>query len=225
MTPGIERDTPHAPGAAVSDRLKRAIVEHYEGQLRRHGPTAQGMDWKDEASQRLRFEILCGVGDLDGRTVCEVGAGVGHLYDFLRDRGIAADYHGIDLSAEMVAAARRRHPSVSFEQRDILRDLPAATYDVVLCSGLFHVRLEHSDADFALFVRESVRRMYAMCRIAIAFNLMSDQVDFRSPRLFYADAGAMLDFCRRELSRFVVLRHDYPLYEHTIYVYRHAPGA
>ena len=50
-----------------------------------------------------------------------------------------------------------------------------------------------------------------------------DRVDFRSPSLYYANPGEVVDFCCRELSRYVVLRHDYPLYEHTIYVYREPP--
>ena len=91
---------------------------------------------------------------------------------------------------------------------------------MVLCSGLFHVKLDRSDEEWADFVRASLRRMYAMCREAIAFNLMSDQVDTRSDSLFYPDTGEMLEFCRRELSRYVCLRHDYPLYETTFYVYR-----
>jgi SAM-dependent methyltransferase len=178
------------------------------------------MDWKDEASQRLRFEILCAVADLDGKSVCEIGCGAGHLVDFLRQRGIAARYHGIDLSEEMLAAARRRHPDVSFAHRDILLGAETGEYDVLLCSGLFHVKLDHRDDEWWRFVRETVRRMYVMCRVGIAFNLMTDQVDFRSPSLFYANPAQVFDLCRRELSRFTVLRHDYPLYEFTVYVYR-----
>lgn len=204
----------------VSERLKRDVVGHYERALRRHGATAEGMDWKDEHSQRLRFEVLCDVGDLDGATVHEVGAGAGHLFDFLRERGIRAEYSGCDLSAEMVAAARELHPGVSFEQRDVLRDPHDRRFDVVLCSGLFHVRLDHSEDAWWEFVQQIVRRMYDACDRAIAFNLMSDHVDFRSPKLFYANPGRVLDFCRRELSRAVALRHDYPLYEFTTYVYR-----
>jgi SAM-dependent methyltransferase len=203
--------------------LKRAVVEHYERQLHRFGPTARGMDWKDEASQRLRFEVLTGVADLAGRTVLEIGAGAGHLRDFLRERGVAAAYAGIDLSAEMVAAARRRHPDVPFEQRDILADPPPPA-DVVLCSGLFHVKLDHGEGEWRAFVEAMLRRMFETCRVALAFNLMSDQVDFRSPSLFYANPGEILDFCRRELGRFVALRHDYPLHEFTVYVYRDRPA-
>jgi hypothetical protein len=70
-----------------------------------------------------------------------------------------------------------------------------------------------------------VRRMWALARQAIAFNLLTDQVDHRVPALHYASPGLWLDFCRRELGRHVVLRHDYPLHEYTLYVYRRARGA
>jgi SAM-dependent methyltransferase len=152
--------------------------------------------------------------------VCEIGCGAGHLVDWLRDRGIAARYHGIDLSREMIDAARRRHPEAAFEQRDILSGDAGDAYDFVLCSGLFHVKLDHREDEWRSFVEATIRRMYAMCRVGIAFNLMTDLVDFRSPSLFYAQSGEMFDFCRRELSRYAVLRHDYPLYEFSVYVYR-----
>ena len=213
-----------AERGAASEELKRVVVEHYESQLARHGPTARGMDWKDEASQRLRFDLLCGVCPLEGRSVHEIACGAGHLWDFMTASGIRPSaYSGSDLSHAMVNAARARHPDIPFEQRDILMDPPGPSYDVVLCSGLFHVKLDRSEAEWKSFVRESLRRMFAMSRVAISFNLMSDHVDYRADELYYAEAGEMLDFCRSELSRFVTLRHDYPLYEFTTYVYRDAP--
>ena len=109
---------------------------------------------------------------------------------------------------------------MSFERRDILVGDVGSAYDFVLCSGLFHVKLANDDDEWRRFVEATLRRMYALCRVGIAFNLMTDLVDFRSPSLFYANPGEVNDFCRRELSRFTVLRHDYPLYEFTVYVYR-----
>ncbi len=205
--------------------LEQAVVDHYERQLQRHGPTAQGMDWKDSASQELRFDVLCSVCDLDGRSLHEVGAGAGHLVDYLAARGIDAEYSGSDLSPAMIAAARQRHPQVRFRLLDILRapELPLA--DVVVCSGLFHVKLDHPDEAWREFLWSMLRRMFTMCREAMSFNLMTDQVDFRSPTLYYADPAEVLEFCRRELSRYVALRHDYPLYEYTVHVYREASSA
>jgi SAM-dependent methyltransferase len=214
--------TPGAAGSGVPPELKQAVVAHYEAKLRRHGPTPEGMDWKDAASQRLRFRVLCEVCDLGGLSLHEVGAGAGHLLDYLRERGVAVDYSGSDLSPAMVEAARRLHPGARFELRDLLLEAPAPSYDVVVCSGLFHVSLGQGEQAWRRFVHETLRRMWALCRVAIAFNLMSDQVDYRVRELYYSSPGEMLDFCRRELGRFTVLRHDYPLHEYTVYVYRRA---
>jgi 2-polyprenyl-3-methyl-5-hydroxy-6-metoxy-1,4-benzoquinol methylase len=200
--------------------MKQQVVDHYEGQLRQFGPTARGMDWKDETSQMLRFEVLCAIDSLIGKSVCEIGCGAGHLDDYLRRLGGPVEYCGIDLSEQMVAEARRRNPRASFEHRDILADPRPEIYDVVMASGLFHVKLEHREEDWRNFVEQSIVRMFEMCRLGIAFNMMSDQVDFRSPRLFYSNPGEVFEFCQRELSRFVTIRHDYPLYEYTVYVYR-----
>lgn len=204
--------------------LKRTVVSHYEAALQTHGPTAQGMDWKDEASQRLRFRLLCEICDLNGKSIHEVGAGAGHLCDFLNERGGTPEYSGSDLSAEMVDAARKRHPGVRFDRWDLLAELNLQSYDVLVCSGLFHVRVNNSEDDWRDFVRSMVRRMYGLCRVGIAFNLMTDQVDFKNDRLYYSNPGEMLDFCRRELSRYVTVRHDYRLYEYTTYVYRNPTG-
>jgi SAM-dependent methyltransferase len=218
----LSEPTPPVRGSkgAALESLKRDVVDHYERQLRRHGPTARGMDWKDEASQELRFALLCEVADLEGRSVAEIGCGAGHLADFLQRRGIEAHYFGFDLSEEMVAAAKGRRPELRFQCLDILRDPLPEQYDVVLCSGLFHVKLDREEGEWREFVHEMLRRMYEASRLAIAFNLMTDQVDFRSPDLYYSAPGETLDFCRTSLSRFVALRHDYPLYEYTTYVFR-----
>jgi SAM-dependent methyltransferase len=219
------RDRDPLGGGLVSGVAVRSVVDHYERQLARFGPTARGMDWKDESSQELRFRLLCEVCDLDGLSVHDLGAGAGHLCDYLAKQGRNVDYSGSDLSGAMVDSARQLHPDQRFFQMDLLADAGRERWDVVLCSGLFFVKLEHSDAEWDGFVRAMLRRMFERCTKALAFNLMSDHVDWRVDRLYYAGAGDMFDFCRQELSRRVVLRHDYPLHEYTVYVYRDADAS
>ncbi len=217
---------PSADRSAAEPRLsalEQPVVEHYERKLAAHGATARGMDWRDEASQELRFAVLCSVCSLAGRSVHEVGAGAGHLLDFLRARAIAANYSGSDLSRLMVETARSRHPGVRFAHRDVLAS-PGERFDVVLASGIFHVKLANRDGEWRAFIEQAVRRMYESCRVAIAFNLMTDRVDYRSETLYYANPGEILEFCTRNLSRFVAVRHDYGLHEFTVHVYRDAVG-
>ena len=73
-------------------------------------------------------------------------------------------------------------------------------------------------------MQATLRHMFAACDVGIAFNAITDVVDYRSDDLWYSNAGEMLRFCQTELSRHVTLRHDYPLYEYTVYVYRNPGG-
>ena len=200
-----------------------AVVAHYERQLAVHGATAQGMNWKDTASQRLRYEVLLDVCDCSGKSLHEVAAGAGHLLDLLGQRGVAVDYSGSDRSARMVAAARARHPGGVFERRDVLALPDRPSYDLVLGSGLFHVKLDTPSVQWQAFMEQAIASMYGACRYAVAFNAMSNRVDYRVPELHYTNVEQMLAFCRR-LTPHVVLRHDYPLYEFSLYLYKDTPG-
>lgn len=64
---------------------------------------------------------------LAGRgTVWDLGCGPGHVARYLFERGVTVA--GLDLSAALVAWARKLHPGISFEQGDFRR-LPAADHD------------------------------------------------------------------------------------------------
>ncbi|MFC8800479.1 class I SAM-dependent DNA methyltransferase [Promicromonospora sp. NPDC057138] len=52
-----------------------------------------------------------------GGTVADVGCGPGHVTAYLRDRGV--DAFGIDLSPQLVAAARKANPGIRFDVGDM----------------------------------------------------------------------------------------------------------
>jgi hypothetical protein len=49
---------------------------------------------------------------------------------------------------------------------------------------------------------------------------MSKQVDWERDDLFHLPLDVMSSFVSANLSRRFVVRHDYPLFEYTTYVYR-----
>jgi SAM-dependent methyltransferase len=218
---GDKRESSVSTGPLASQERREHVVCHYEDQLRRHGPTAEGMDWKDAASQNLRFRILTDGLDLTGAKVHDVGAGVGHLYEYLRDQGHNVAYSGSDLSQDMVAAARNRYPEARFGQQDVLNleDNSGESFDFLFCSGLFHVKLDCPEEQWAAFVEHAVGRMYALCNVAISFNMMSDRVDYRADGLYHSNPEAMQAFCEGLGGR-VVLNDDYPLYEYTVHLFK-----
>jgi SAM-dependent methyltransferase len=63
------------------------------------------------------------VGSAGGRTVADIGCGPGRITAYLHSLGLEA--FGIDLSPEMVAAARRDHPGLQFKEGSMeALDLP-----------------------------------------------------------------------------------------------------
>src|SRR5580704_1729151 len=95
--------------AADEEPFRERTRSYYAARLAAHGATAHGMDWKDEASQRLRFERIARH-LAPGASLLDVGCGDASLLAFLRASGAApSSYLGIDIVPGMVDAARARH--------------------------------------------------------------------------------------------------------------------
>jgi len=80
--------------------------------------------------------------------------------------------------------------------------------------------LRHTVADWQDYVMETLATIDARSTRAFAFNMLStySDVERRRDDLFYMDALAMFDACKRRFSPRVALLHDYPLYEFTMIV-------
>ncbi len=77
-----------------------------------------------------------------GTAVADLGCGPGHVSAWLAGNGVPAT--GIDLSANMIAAARREFPGVDFREGDFL-DLPAKDGEfgaVVALYSIIHLEPE-----------------------------------------------------------------------------------
>ncbi|MEW6731687.1 MAG: class I SAM-dependent methyltransferase [Acidobacteriota bacterium] len=205
------------------EQLKEKVIEYFERCLAEHGDSPQGVDYNGKQSQYQRFEVLAGIASLANKSILDVACGLGHFYDFLHEHSsLPKEYKGVDISPGMIERAQARNPQLQFCIEDLLA-LPAPPeplFDYVICCGLFHLRANNAEAEWTEFTQSMITRMYQYARYGLAFNMMTDQVDFKVDRLYYADPTYYFNFCRHNLSRRVCLRHDYPLYEFTIYVYR-----
>lgn len=204
------------------------VARLYGRSLSDHGLTSKGVGWKDEGGQLLRFEKLCAVldrgGDAGEISVNDLGCGYGAMFRYL-DRLPGARlsaYHGYDISDEMLAAAASAVADPRAEFVRAARATREADYSFV--SGTFNVKQEASDEVWAAHVREMILNLAEHSRKGFAFNVLSTYVDWKQENLFYADPLAFFDFCKRHVSPYVALLHDYPLYEWTICVRQRGPG-
>jgi SAM-dependent methyltransferase len=194
----------------------------YTANLAEHGTSSASVGWPDPEKQRLRFDKLAYVIASDPPTepitVNDWGCGYGAMFRYLDERPDVrlGGYTGYDISAEMLAAARSfvGDPRATWVQGAEVTK--AADYSFV--SGTFNVRMEASDAAWQAYIERTLQQLAERSRKGFAFNLLTSYVDWRKDDLFYADPSHFFGFCRENISRFVTLLHDYPLYEWTIAV-------
>lgn len=212
----------------VRQEVSDALIEVgrlYSAGLAAYGTEPISVGWSDAASQRFRFaklaQVLAGV---DGPiTVNDLGCGYGSLFAHLDEMaGIElAGYHGYDLSESMLERAR---DFTDGRAQLIPASEPTLLADYSFASGPFNVKRACSHAAWAEYVREALRRLAEKSRFGFAFNLLTTFADDKRDSLFYADPCAFFDFCKREISPYVTLLHDYPLSEWTMLVYHRAAG-
>jgi SAM-dependent methyltransferase len=205
---------------AKADHILSDIAGYYSEKLAEHGETPRGADWNGEESQRLRFrQLLKIVDDRPSFSMNDLGCGYGALYDFMKPRHTEFSYVGFDVAGNMVQAATARHAGAA-NARFVLASEPSAIADYGVASGIFNVRLDHSDVAWRAHLETTLDAMDRTSRHGFAFNCLTSWSDPQRmrPELYYADPSMLFDHCKRRYARNVALLHDYDLYEFTILV-------
>ncbi|CAM3944477.1 class I SAM-dependent methyltransferase [Nocardiopsis rhodophaea] len=94
------------------------------------------------------------VGAAEGGPVADLGCGPGHVTAYLRQLGLT-DVFGVDLSPEMVAIARRTHPSLRFDEGSMTAlDMPDSSLGgIVAWYSIIHTPAGELSKVFAEFDR------------------------------------------------------------------------
>ena len=213
------------------DEISRMLGEHYAQTFAIHGQRPEGVDWGTcPDDHHIRLDRMLAVTDSDncaqGRpTLLDVGCGYGSLLELIQQRGQSLDYHGIDLCEAMVRAAGTKFPGARWSVGDILLWDSDAKYDYVVCNGILTQKLGASIREMDEYAKSLIMKMFELCNIGVAFNLMTTHVNFMAENLYYRNPVELLAWCMTELTPRVRLDHAYPLFEYTVYLYREdAPG-
>lgn len=200
--------------------ILKEVSDYYSAKLAEHGDSPKGVDWNGEESQVLRFEQLTKIIQQDaGFSVNDYGCGYGALLDYLNDRYADFNYYGCDISSDMINAAQAKHRDIQ-RARFYVAAVPEAISDYGVASGVFNVRLGHSDAEWKEYLEQTLDTLDRTSRCGFAFNCLTSYSDAEKMRnyLYYADPLELFDYCKKRYSRHVALLHDYGLYEFTILV-------
>jgi len=208
------------------DDIVSALRGHYSRAFATHGPTARGVDWGTAADVELRYEKMLAVID-PARTpasqpvsLLDAGCGYGGLWQLIQNRALPVAYTGFDVCDNMIDWARAHQTGADFVLGDVMTDGAPGSFDYVVANGILTQKLETTIAAMDIFAQRLVRRMFELCRVGVAFNIMTTKVNFAAPNLYYRNPAEFLAWCQAEITPQAKLDHAYPLYEYTIYLYR-----
>jgi SAM-dependent methyltransferase len=164
---------------------KKIIRAHYERRIEPGRASHDVLDWSDAPAQHARFEVLVRHVALGGKSLLDVGCGLGDLYGFLQGRGIPVDYTGVDLVDKLVRAARRAHPGGRFLCADVFdaHEFRGRRFDVVFCSGAFNLNLGNNRE----FLPQAAARLMELAGEVAVFNLLHHRTTDRYDHCFYYD--------------------------------------
>ena len=155
-------------------------------------------------------------------SLLDLGCGASHLLEHIHRSGVEGlDYSGLDVSGRFVEVSRRKFPDVEYFHGDLLDPaLEVPTFDYVVMNGLFTYRGPLSEPDMVDQWQRLVAAAMQHARVGVVFNTSSPYVDWRRDDLFHASIGTLTDFVARSRFPYFVVRHDYGLFESTVYAYR-----
>lgn len=138
---------------------------------RQYGAGFDSLLWASPATQEARFAAIERLGQLNGKSVLDVGCGRADLLDFLKQRDIQpADYIGIEAVPALAEAAEAKTASLhnaSILRADFVRD-PQRLFvgaDVLVFSGSFNTV---EDEDFYPLLR----RAFHAAAESVVFNFL-----------------------------------------------------
>lgn len=204
-------------------QITQDLAEHYGQKFEEHGATPRGVDWGSEADLKIRYDKMLEVIPAElktaGLSLLDVGCGYGGLLAHAREKGFQIQYTGIDAASNLVDAGRMQHPESQWIHGDVLTLNSEPTYDFVACNGILTQKLHTSQDAMDAYANTLAKKLFAICRRGVAFNVMSTHVNFTKDNLYHRDPAEFLGYCLREITWDAKLDHSYPLYEYTIFLF------
>lgn len=167
----------------------REIHSHYEPRISPDRDNFDVLDWASAGSQVRRFQVLVDHVPLAGRTLLDVGCGLGDLWAYLQRRDVAARYIGVDIVVKMIHEAHRRHPAGDFRNLNVFDGhCPPIRSDVVFASGMFNLNLGNNYD----FLARAISRFYEIARQRFVVNLLHHRTPDQPGRYFYYDPDRVI---------------------------------
>lgn len=194
------------------------ISGYYNRLIKKYGINSiKSIGWTS-GKQEIRFQELINYFKFKKYfTLLDLGCGKGDLFNYLTDmRSINTfEYLGCDVNLNFIEYARKRFDNISscnfkHSQDDFPTNLEENSYDFCVASGLLSSSFVTKDYRDKLLVS-----LYKICSKAMAFNLLTKDVDYEEEKYFYSEISEIIRLFEPISSKIIISKNKY-LYEKTI---------
>lgn len=161
---------------------KEYIIDFFSKKLSLFGNTPAAVGWS-APGQRQRYECILKLLPLEGHRILDFGCGKGDFYGFLKEKGIDAEYTGMDINQKLTETASSNFPDAEFLTLDIDADEIPGTYDYIILCGVFNLKVEG--------VKESIwkylKKLLGHTNKTLLFNCLGSHSKIKGVNLIYLD--------------------------------------
>ena len=205
----------------------KLIENYYNFHLNKYKKGPKAVNWSSQQSQILRFNKILEAGNFNNKKVHDVGCGLADFYKFLKKKKIKCQYIGSDISKEMINSGKKQTSlkKLNLQSLNLLdtndkKLLKSLSADFVIGNGLFTVKSTLTNKYWWSYTKKMLEKMFMITNECLIFNMMKNNVDFKDRHLYYQQTDQLIKFVEKKLSKKIVIKSDYPLYEYMCYVYK-----
>lgn len=203
----------------IINKINSATISRYNKRLAERGAGPYALGWNKKKFQDKRFFDLLHViepEDLNGKTILDIGCGLGDLYEFISKHGYKVKkYIGTDINENFINIAKKKFPKGKFFVADLMtnnKNVPIADTGIAL--GVINFKQKNHKK----YAEEFIKSSFAAVRNVLIINVISDIHNENYPResfINYYSPAKILAYAQK-LTPFCSLIQDYaaePQYE------------
>ncbi len=172
------------------------IYNHYIDKLRTDNlDDYQILDWESKNAQHKRFAVFVDnfAGFIEGKSVADIGCGLGNFAQYLDKAKIHLTYDGYDLLGEMIELAKKKTFSnikANFYHENIFKNNAVnKKYDYIYSSGIFNLNIGNNIE----FFDRAMDTFFDIATDGICFNLLDKKSEpIFGNKYFYYDKDVVL---------------------------------
>ena len=177
-----------------------------------YGNDIKTVGWGSKKDQFLRFDVLFTGTNPVGKSILDVGCGLGDLINYL-DKKTNGNYNytGIDIAEKLIFEAKKNHSSKNrnFYNSDIFSI--QSNYDIVIMSGAF----SHKSDGIEDYTSNALKKMFDISNELVSANFLTKYVDYELEKNQHYFPEDIYKQSKKYCNK-INLISDYPLYEFTI---------